>query len=357
MAASGGVAGAGEPPLSDSPSVKSSASAAPPIRIIAFGDSITYGRGSSSNGPRTGYPAILQRILEYDYPGREFQIYNEGNPGEQTYQGLGRFTSVLDQHPADVVLIMEGTNDIYFQVSFQTIQQNLRQMVQRAFDRGVYPILATIIPTVPGSRPEQYSRTRSFYNGGYVQAVCNYYGLPCANQWSAFCGIPNFGSAIMDRATGNHPNDNGYRYVMAPEWYETMAPLIDIPFVPMAPVLTVEESAQDLSRGDSEYFSYHLSPSNDYVENGVDCYAALAAPNGRLYFVDSKKRFTLSAVPMIQRAQLDEAPPDGSLLDLPIGLNYPVGAYTLYVATVRCLRDPWPASNRSSMTQISFEVR
>ncbi|MCX6356183.1 MAG: GDSL-type esterase/lipase family protein [Candidatus Aureabacteria bacterium] len=325
--------------------------------IIAFGDSITYGRGSRLNGPRTGYPAFLQGILEYNYPGHSFQLINKGVPGEVTADGLDRISEVLDSYPADYILIMEGTNDIFSQFSFATIEKNLESMALRAEAHGVHPLLATIIPTVPNLRPQQYRSTGKFYDAGYVQRICARRHIPCADQWNAFCSIPNFGTAVMDRSTGNHPNTDGYRYVMAPVWYQAVAPLLGIPFEPQAPLITFMEDAQNLSRGGWEDFSYQLTPSNDLVQNSVDCYVGLLDPANRFSFISSKMQLTKATTPMAPRVQLNELPNSGPLLALPIGPSYLTGVYTLYLATVPCMRNPWRDSERTSFAEISFEVK
>ena len=40
--------------------------------ILAFGDSITYGMGSSSDGPETGYPILLEKKLGHLFPRKFF---------------------------------------------------------------------------------------------------------------------------------------------------------------------------------------------------------------------------------------------------------------------------------------------
>ncbi|MCX6339621.1 MAG: SGNH/GDSL hydrolase family protein [Candidatus Aureabacteria bacterium] len=327
------------------------------IDIIAFGDSITYGRGSSSNGPRTGYPVILQAILNYNFTPDKFHLINEGVPGEETWTGLGRIDSVLDSYDADGILIMEGTNDMFFQISFNTVQENLKQMAFRARSHGVFPVLATLIPTVPSLRPLQYQTTRSFYAGGYVQALSRLYGIPYADQWNAFCSIPSFAEVLMDWATGNHPNDNGYRYVMAPEWYGAIAPYLEPSFRPVGPKITLGESAENVTRGSLEDFSYALVPSNDLVKNAVDCYVALKRPDGKLLYFNSSWQLTSAETPAARGVLLDRLPRSGFLLDLPIAMDYPVGTHTLYVVTVRSLRDPWITSNWTGFASISFEVQ
>ncbi len=326
------------------------------INIIAFGDSITYGRGSAANGPSTGYPVILQAILNYNFAPDRFHLINEGLGGESTSSGLARIGSVLDSYRADCILIMEGTDDLFANISPETIQENLKQMALRARERGVFPVLATIMPTIPAMRPVQYQRTRSFYNGGYVQTLSRVYHIPYADQWNAFCSIPHFAEVSMSWSTGNHPNDNGYRYVMSPEWYETIAPYLKPSFQPVGPTISLGESAETVSRGSAEDFTYSLEPSNDLVRNAVDCYVALKRPDGKLLFVNSARQLTSAETPVARHALLTAIPRSGFLLDLHIAADYPLGAYTLYMVTVRSLRNPWDTGAWTGSASIQFEV-
>ncbi len=327
------------------------------IELIAFGDSITYGKGSSSGGPRTGYPVYLQAILDYNYPTQGFRVINAGNPGEKTSEGLNRIDDVLSSYSADYILIMEGTNDLFFNISFETIQENLKQMAFRAWSSGVMPILATIIPTDPDIRPEQYMRTRSFYLGRYIQILSDRYGVAYADQWQAFCSIPNFGAALINPDLGNHPNDNGYRFVMAPEWYETLSPLLELPFETVGPEINIDVDEPSVHRGAEETFSYTLNPSNDLVRNGVDCYAALLTPQNRLYYFNSNWQLTTGVSYVARKMFLNNFPTSGTLNRLHIGSSWPTGSYKFYLVAVRSLRDP---ANRefwmSNLAEISFEV-
>jgi len=356
----------GEPTVTASPvtatptetSLPATATPAPgDVYIIAFGDSITYGRGSSTNSPRTGYPVILEAILNYNFAPTVFHLTNEGNPGELTAGGLNRIDSVLDSNRGDAILIMEGTNDMFFNLSFETVQENLKQMAAHAMSRGVKPFLATIIPTVPSLRPAQYLRTHSFYAGGYIQTLSRVYGIPYADQWNAFCSIPSFANVLMDWATGNHPNDNGYRYAMSPEWYATIAPYVDPSFQPVGPALALREIGQSVTRGSFEDFSYSLVPSNDLVRNAVDAYVALRRPDGRLLVFNSSWQLTSAVTPVVRGVTLTNVPRSGPLLELPISANYTAGAYTLYLVTVRSFRNPLDTGSWTGYADIHFEVQ
>ncbi|MDD5557807.1 MAG: GDSL-type esterase/lipase family protein [bacterium] len=330
------------------------------IDIIAFGDSITWGRGSSANGPRTGYPVYLQAILTHNHPAFSFRVFNEGVPGERTDTGLQRIDAVLARYPAQAILIMEGTNDIFYGISPRTIQENLRQMAFRARARGVVPVLATLIPTDPRMRPEQYARTRSFYLGNYIQELHARHQILYADQWREFCSVPNFGETLFchNAGGGNHPNDNGYRYVMAPAWYETVAPLIPIPFEPVPPQIDLDESDESVARGAREDFGYVLAPSNDLVLNAVDVYVALRPPTGGLLYRDAAGRWTARPAPAAPKVLLNTVDPAGYLFGLPITGDAPLGTYTLYAVAVRCLRYPLNAESwTSNLAEISFAVR
>ncbi|NLW94724.1 MAG: hypothetical protein GXY35_09045 [Chlamydiae bacterium] len=328
--------------------------------VIAFGDSITWGRGSSTDGPRTGYPAFLNGILMYNYPGQQFNVLNKGDPGEQTSDGLNRIDDVLDEYRADCILIMEGTNDIFHSVASRTIQQNLEKMASKARKRGVLPVLSTVIPTIPyGDRREQYQSTKQFYYGRYVQNLAAKLDLAYADQWAAFADVPNWAKVAMDQASGNHPNDNGYRYAMAPEWYETLRPVLNgiLPFTPYPPRLDLAAAPEAVARGSSVTISYTCAPSNDQVLNGVDCYAAVRTPRGALLYFDSSWGLTPSATPFFRKAVLSDVPPSGVLANLAIPRTAPPGSYTFYLLAVRALRNvDDPGQWSGNLAETAFKV-
>ncbi|NNM14640.1 MAG: arylesterase, partial [Gammaproteobacteria bacterium] len=70
--------------------------------IVAFGDSLTQGVGTTRD---KSYPAVLAEIS-----GRN--VINAGISGETTTEGLGRFASVLEQNAPELVILIEGGNDI-----------------------------------------------------------------------------------------------------------------------------------------------------------------------------------------------------------------------------------------------------
>ena len=124
------------------------------FRLLTFGDSITWGAYDTVYNPNfemAGYPRRLRGLLNCQ-PG-VCDIYNAGVPGEQTGTAVTRIDGVLDsQGPFDVMLLMEGTNDVFSGVSLATIEFNLAQIASKARNRGVETVHGSIIWFHPDGR-------------------------------------------------------------------------------------------------------------------------------------------------------------------------------------------------------------
>lgn len=102
-------------------------------RVLAFGDSLTYGSGAHSQS----YPIQLQNIIQKE-------VINAGIPGETSSQGLERFPALLqEQHPA-LVILCHGGNDIIRQQSKITLKENLVKMIQMSKKIGAQVLLVGV---------------------------------------------------------------------------------------------------------------------------------------------------------------------------------------------------------------------
>ncbi len=95
--------------------------------IVAFGDSLTAGVGVNE---MEAYPQKLAHISG-------FKVINEGVSGEATAEGLARLTSVLEKHEPQLVILLEGGNDILRNYNLTQTKQNLSQMIEQIQSRNI----------------------------------------------------------------------------------------------------------------------------------------------------------------------------------------------------------------------------
>lgn len=128
-------------------------------KILAFGDSITWGTSSPpqpmrirSAGEPGSYPAVLLGLLQTRYAAQTITVINEGLPGEHVTQtGEDRLDRVVDQHRPDVVIVMEGVNDMNDRKNPNTVSDTLRLSVRRVVRMNVPLVMvSTVLPVVEG---------------------------------------------------------------------------------------------------------------------------------------------------------------------------------------------------------------
>lgn len=133
-------------------------------RYLAFGDSITWGATSAwdprflfaaANG---GYPQGLQAALNRDHSPQQFTVINEGLPGELAVNALSRFRGLLTSRRPEVVLLLEGVNDLNNDLSVSRIGTALRQMLDAAAPSGIPVVLATMFQTYAVTDPDGHYR-------------------------------------------------------------------------------------------------------------------------------------------------------------------------------------------------------
>lgn len=154
-------------------------------KVLAFGDSITYGVGA---GPGESYPEVLQGLISRE-------VINGGVPGETTGQGLARLPRWLDAYQPNVVILCHGANDFLLNLDNGQTADNLRGMIGLAQARGI----GVVLVAVPKFRLEV--------------APAMLYGLLAAEL-----GVP-FEPGVLSRALNDknlradpiHPNSKGYQ--------------------------------------------------------------------------------------------------------------------------------------------------
>lgn len=213
---------------------------------IAFGDSITFGVGDDPLRPEKGYPPRLQALLQG--AGVNAVVENFGIGGEDTQQGLARIDNVLRDNAltGDVLLLMEGTNDISRGYSIESIRFNLNEMAKRAETRGMSVIHATTIPRLPNAKFDPQNVTNTELNQN-IRDMAGFRERKLADPYEMFGATPNvFVSYYYTGADDpvGHPNAVGYD-LLAQTFFDVIRGVDRVP--PVAGVTSPKPGARNVS--------------------------------------------------------------------------------------------------------------
>jgi acyl-CoA thioesterase-1 len=164
-----------------------------PVRILAFGDSLTAGWGVK---PPSNVPACLEAALQKQ--GIAVSFINKGIPGDTTAGGLKRFEGALACNP-DLVILELGANDNLQAIAPDRTEANLNAMLQILFDKGIPTLLAGIRP-LRDLGPEYHVRFQSLFSNLADRHGAAFY----ADYLEGVAGNPEF-----LQKDGLHPNYEG----------------------------------------------------------------------------------------------------------------------------------------------------
>lgn len=163
-------------------------------RVIAFGDSVTYGTGA---GAGEDWPTRLAALTGW-------QISNAGVPGDTAEAAQARVAALLGDSPPALVIIELGGNDFLKRRAAQAVKQDLRNIVGRFQQAGVQVVLVAVpelsLLGVLAGKPSDSPIYRELAEEAQVPLI--------ADVFSDVLGRPEL---CADRI---HPNGEGYR-VMA----------------------------------------------------------------------------------------------------------------------------------------------
>lgn len=155
--------------------------------IIAFGDSLVYGVGSTSGNDI--FSILSRRIGE--------PIINKGVSGNTTVDALQRLESDVLANDPKIVFVLLGGNDYLQKIPKETTFKNLATIIQKIQDKGSAVILLGVRGGIFIDRfEEDYKILSETYQTGFVPNVLE--GL-ITNRKYMFDSI--------------HPNDAGYKIV------------------------------------------------------------------------------------------------------------------------------------------------
>ena len=115
--------------------------------VLAFGDSLTFGTGASTE---ESYPAVLARLTG-------LKVVNAGVPGEVSADGLARLPDAIDEAKPRLLILCHAGNDFLQKLDDGAAARNVRAMIDLAKARGIAVVLlATPKPGLPPSVPKFY---------------------------------------------------------------------------------------------------------------------------------------------------------------------------------------------------------
>jgi len=110
------------------------AAVAPGKKVLAFGDSVTFGIGAASG---EDWPTLLARRTGW-------VIENAGVPGDTAEAGKTRLPAVLDEHQPVLVIVELGGNDFLRRRSPKAVKEDLRRIVQTVKQAGAQVVLVAV---------------------------------------------------------------------------------------------------------------------------------------------------------------------------------------------------------------------
>ena len=193
--------------------------------IVAFGDSITDGTCSTTDGHDRWEDWLAVRLHLASADGSQTAVINEGiggntvtavQPAPASTPGIERLErDVLSHSGATHVVLFMGTNDIRRDASAEQIVAGMEEIIERVQAEGLKIIGATIIP--------RHDRAPTENNTGWTSAKTAIRNE--VNEWirteATFDGVLDFDAVVRDaenpdlihspfNCDGTHPNPLGY---------------------------------------------------------------------------------------------------------------------------------------------------
>jgi lysophospholipase L1-like esterase len=218
-----------QPPVQDPPQPPPPAAPVPTLgitKVLAFGDSMTEGTTSApvttllfrlDAGLSRSYPFKLQTLAAARYTNQTIQILNAGRAGNEAVNDRGRFSDVIGDAKPQLVLLMEGANDLNAPFAagegtnarIATTVSALEDMVRDAGFRGIPVMIATLPPQRPGGPKAGAATFLSRFNDA-VKTMAGRKGAAVVDV-NAQMALSEIGQ------DGLHPTEAGYQH-MAEIW-------------------------------------------------------------------------------------------------------------------------------------------
>jgi len=179
-------------------------------RFLAFGDSMTEGKTSPTfqsvltAGLSESYPFKLQDRFTSRYSAQTIVVMNGGRAGERATDGVDRLPSVISEAQPNVLLLMEGVNDLnaFGGDGIGPAIGALETMTKYARGRGISVFIATLPPQRPGG-PKAESQHLIVRFNNEIKRMAPEEGAFVVDVYSGF-------DLALIGEDGLHPTEAGY---------------------------------------------------------------------------------------------------------------------------------------------------
>jgi len=185
-------------------------------RILTFGDSMTAGTTSLAlslraldAGRTDSYPFKLQTLLAARYTAQTVSVFNAGVAGKKASEDRSRLRDSISESTPELVLLMEGANDLNSIVGPSTnaaivdIVGQMEDMVRDTVARAIPIFLATLPPQRAGGSKAGGVTLLSKYNDDLKTMA--------AKKGASIVDINAHFPLSLIGQDGLHPTEEGYQ--------------------------------------------------------------------------------------------------------------------------------------------------
>ncbi len=185
--------------------------AAEPLRILAFGDSLTEGFGLP---PDQGLVPQLQAWLRAH--GHDVEVINGGLSGDTATGGRIRIGYTLSHSAPDAVIVELGANDMLMGLSPQIVEKSLNSIMTQAGGDG-RPLLLVGIAS-----PYQSKADQKVWAAIWPRVAARHDALLMPNLYQPLYDLPKDRQADMVQEDGLHASAQGVALIV-----ESLGPRVE----------------------------------------------------------------------------------------------------------------------------------
>jgi len=183
--------------------------------IVCHGDSLTQG---ADLNPGYTWPLLVENRIKV-------KIINSGIGGDTSGGLLGRFYHDVVQHKPEMVLIMGGTNDLWWDLDVNLIQANIFAMTCQAEYHKIAPVVGLPLPLHMENIRQQKMMAPVGGWGNCIQKMAQLVDALAASAKESDIAVLDFYHLFLDDngeaqgqyflEDGQHPNKDGHLLMAA----------------------------------------------------------------------------------------------------------------------------------------------